>query len=138
MPELSKLTQISGVGTTGTSIDLNGDIIDLASNGGFESILAVGYQSVSQDDSLVKFQSGTASGSLADTTGQAHGKTTLYLDLYRPRHRFVRAVFEAGSATVAFRSLHTFAYGARVQPTTQPVSTTGTYVQTPAVGSATA
>lgn len=138
MPELSKMVHISGVGTTGTSADLNGDIIDMASNGGWESIMAVGFQSASQEDSLVKFQSGTASGSLADTTGEAAGKTTLYLDQFRPRHRFVRAVFEAGSATIAFRSLHTFVYGARVQPTTQPASTTGGYVQTAAVGSATA
>ena len=138
MVELSKQVQIYGVGTTGTSGELRGGIIDMASNGGWESIMAVGFQSASQEDALVKFQTGTASGSLADTTGEAAGKTTLYLDCFRPRHRFVEAVFEAGSATIAFRSLHTFVYGGRKQPATQPASTTGDYVQTPGVGSATA
>jgi hypothetical protein len=131
-------TQISGVGTTGTSIALNGDVIDMASNGGFESIAFVGYQSASQADSALVMQMGTASGALSDATGDVPGtKTSLYLDVRRPTQRFVRGVFRPGSATVAYRSLHTIAYGPRVKPTTQPASTTGLALYSPGTGTAT-
>ena len=136
--ELSRRGSFSGVGTTGTSAALNGDIIDMASNGGFESILFIGHQSVSQADAALVMQQGTASGSLSDATGDVPGLlTTLYLDAYRPTQRFVRGVFRPGSATCAFRSLITIPYGARSLPTTHPASSTGLRVYSPGTGTAT-
>jgi len=135
--EWSKRAMISAVGTTGTSAALNGDIIDFASNGGYESALGIAVQSASQADAQLIFQSGTASDSLTDTTGNVLGsKTTLYLDVFKPPHRFGRFVLEPGSATIAYETLQTFAYGARKQPTTQPASTTGQSVYSPGTGTA--
>lgn len=135
--EWSKRSQISAVGTTGTSAALNGDIIDFASNGGWESALGIAIQSASQADAQLIFQSGTASGSLSDTTGNVLGtKATMYLDVQRPPHRFGRFVVEAGSATIAFETLVTQVYGARSMPTTQPASTTGESVYSPGTGTA--
>jgi len=136
--EWSRRGSLSGVGTTGTSVVLNGDIIDMASNGGFESVRFIGHQSASQADAALVMQQGTASGSLSDATGDVPGTlTTLYLDVYRPTMRFVRGAFRPGSATCAFRSLITEAYGARSQPTSHPASTTGLRVYSPGTGTAT-
>lgn len=139
----SKRGSFSAVGTTGTSAALNGDIIDFASNGGFESALGLGFQSATitpgttSPGPLLKWQQGTASNSLSDATGDTLGKTNLYLDVYRPTYRFGRFVFLNGSATVAFRSLQTIVYGARVLPTTHPASSTGLAVYSPGTGTAT-
>lgn len=135
--EWSKRGSISAVGTTGTSAALSGDIIDMASNGGFESVLFIAHQSASQADAQLICQTGTASDALSDTTGNVLGtKATLYLDVYRPNKRFVRGILEAGSATIAFESLVTIPYGARSLPTTQPASTTGQSVYSPGSGTA--
>jgi hypothetical protein len=137
MHELSKYTQISAVGTTGTSGALNGDIIDMASNGGFESLMGIAYLSASGADAQLICQTGSASDSLSDTTGNVMGtKTALYLDVYRPIKRFNRFVLEPGSATIAAETLVTLAYGARKLPTTQPASTTGLAVYSPGSGTA--
>ena len=136
----SERSAIQTVGTTGTSAALVTDIIDMASNGGFESVLFIGYQAASGSASNtgLKVQVGTASGSLSDTTGDIPGtKTTLYADVYRPVARFVRASLGAGSATVAYRTLTAMPYGARSLPTTHPASTTGFAVYTPGTGTAT-
>ena len=130
--EWSRRGSFSGVGTTGTSAALNGDIIDMASNGGFESVLFVGNQAASQADSLLAVQTGTASDALSDATGDVAGVlTTLYLDVQRPPKRFVRGVFRAGSATIAYRTLVTVPYGARSLPTTHPASSTGIRLYSP-------
>ena len=136
-------SQISGVGTTGTSAALNGDIIDFASNGGFHSAMGIGVQSASVTigtgpGPLLLFQEGTASGSLSDATGDVLGaKTTLYLNVDHPPKRFGRFVFRNGTATGAFRTLVTQVYEARKVPTTHPASTTGTAIYTPGTGTAT-
>src|SRR5687767_6115351 len=111
---LSERVSLSAVGTTGTSAALNGDIIDFASNGGFESALGIGFQSASLANGtatagpFLKYQMGTASDSLSDATGDVRGtKTNLYLDVYRPAARFGRFVFMPGTATCAFRALET-------------------------------
>lgn len=135
-------SQISGVGTTGTSASLQGDIIDMASNGGFESVMFIGQLSASANatatGTYLKVSVGTASDSLTDSTGDVRGtKKTLYLDVYRPKHRFVRGTLMQGSATIAYETLHTIAYGARRTPTTQPASTTGIALQSPGTGTAT-
>lgn len=141
---LSERVSLSAVGTTGTSAALNGDIIDFASNGGWESALGIGHQSASLANGtatagpLLKFQMGTASDSLSDATGEVMGtKTNLYLDVYRPIKRFGRFVFQAGTATCAFRSLQTVVYGPRKAPTTHPASSTGARLSSPGSGTAT-
>lgn len=140
--EWSRRGSISAVGTTGTSVALSGDIIDMASNGGFESVLFIGHQSASANatatGSYLCMQMGTASGSLSDATGDVRGtKTTLYYDVHKPTQRFVRGVFRAASATIAFRSLVTIPYGARSQPTSHPASSTGARFYSPGSGTAT-
>jgi hypothetical protein len=133
----SERSSISAVGTTGTSGALSGDIIDMASNGGFNSVMFVAYQSASQADAQLIVQMGSASDSLSDATGNVLGtKTTLYYDLHRPVHRFVRGILEPGSATIAFEALVTIPYNARKLPTTQPASTTGLAVYSPGSGTA--
>lgn len=127
-------SRISVVGTTGTSAALNGDIIDMA---GFESILGIAYQSASQADAQLIFQMGTATDALSDATGLVRGtKTALYLNVDRPLKRYCRFVLEPGSATIAYESLVTIAYGARSLPTSHPVSTTGNALYSPGSGTA--
>lgn len=128
------------VGTTGTGSALNGNIVDMASNGGFESVLFIGHQAASGSASNLglKMQVGSASGSLSDATGDVPGTlTTLYLDVHKPAHRFVRGVMAAGSATVSYRTLTTIPYGARTLPTSHPASTTGARMYSPGSGTAT-
>jgi hypothetical protein len=138
--EWSRRGSFSGVGTTGTSAALSGDIIDLASNGGFHNVLLIGYQSASGSASHrgLNLEVGTASGSLSEATGDVPGtKTTLYLDAQNVPYRYVRGVFEAGTATVAYRSLVTIPYGARSLPTSHPASSTGVRTYSPGSGTAT-
>ena len=138
--EWSRRGQFYGNGTTGTSAALSGDIIDMASNGGFENVLLIGHQSASGSASHrgLNLEVGTASNSLSEATGDVPGnKTTLYLDARKVPYRFVRGVFEAGTATVAYRSLVTIPYGARSMPTTHPASSTGIRVYSPGSGTAT-
>jgi hypothetical protein len=130
-------SMISAVGTTGTSAALNGDIIDLASNGGWNSLMGIAQLSASAADAQLIFQCGSASDSLSDTTGNVLGtKTTLCLDVLRPVHRFGRFVLEAGSATVAYETLATIVYNARKLPSSQPASTTGLSLSSPGTGTA--
>lgn len=136
----SERGQFHVVGTTGTSAALTTPIIDLAADGGFESILFIGHQSASGSASNagLKVQVGTATASLTDTTGDVLGnKTTLYLDVFRPVARYVRGSLGAGTATVAYRTLTAIPYGARKLPTTHPASTTGVAVYSPGTGTAT-
>lgn len=128
---------IYGTGTSLSSAALNGDIIDFASNGGFNSALGIARLSASAADAQLIFQAGSASDSLSDTTGNVLGtKTTLYLDVLRPVHRFGRFVLEAGSATISWVDVVTIPYNARKLPTSMPASTTGQAVYSPGTGTA--
>ena len=123
---------------TGTTGNLNGDIIDMASNGGFESLLVVAGASVTSTAQHLKLQVGTASDSLSDATGDIqHTVQGLYLDVYRPILRFARGVFTASGASSPGRAIVSIAYGARSQPTTQPAGTTGIRLYSPGTGTAT-
>ena len=103
--ELTRTAEIHATGATETSAAINGEIIDMAS-GGWTGVLIIGHQSATQADGQLICQVGTASGSLSDTTGviTGAGGRNLYLDINKPVARFVRGVFEAGSATIAYKS----------------------------------
>ena len=135
MPDIGRNTPFYSDGTTGTSADLNGEIIDLAD---FEGILAIAHLSATNASVHLKIQTGTASGAMSDTTGEVPGTlTTLYLDQYRPGKRYARAVLKGATTTGSFRSLVTIPYGARSLPTTNDASTTGLITYTPGSGTAT-
>lgn len=128
---------IYGTGSSLSSAAVNGDIIDFASNGGFNSVLGIARLSASAADAQLIFQCGSASDSLSDATGNVMGtKTTLYMDVLRPVHRFGRFAVEAGSATMSWIDVVTIPYNARKLPTTHPASTTGLAVYSPGTGTA--
>ena len=126
----------AGASTTG---DLSGPIIDCASVGFPEGILFTAFVGgATNTTSLLKVQTGTASGALSDTTGDVPATLgTLYLDHHRPQKRFVKGVLTAGGATGAGRVLNTITYGHRRQPTTYDASATGLRVASPGSGTAT-
>ena len=135
--ELTRTAEIHATGATETSIALNGEIIDMAS-GGWTGVLILGHQNATQADAQLICQVGTASGSLSDTTGVVNGAAgrNLYLDINKPVARFVRGVWEAGSATIVYRSITTIPYKGRRGPSTQPAGTTGLRLYSPNTGTA--
>lgn len=133
--EISRNAEIYGNGTTGTSANLNGDVLDLLNA---ESVLGIGITAATNASSWLKWQEGTASGTVTDTTGYVAGtKTTLYLEVARPKLRYGRFVFKAASTTGAYRTLTTIKHSLKVLPATQPASTTGTRLYSPNTGTAT-
>lgn len=133
---LTERASIYGTGSSLTSAAINGDMVDMASNGGFENVLGIARLSASAADAQLICQVGSASDSLSDATGNVMGtKTTLYMDVKRPP-RFIRFAVEAGSATINWTDIVTIPYGARKQATSQPSSTTGQTVPMVVTGTA--
>lgn len=135
MPDIGRNFTYNATGTTGTSADLNGQILDM---NGFEGLLAIAHLSATNASVWLKIQTGTATDAMSDTTGEVAGTVdTLYLDHYRPNKRFVRAVIKGATTTGSYRTLTQIQYGARYLPTTNDASATGLIVYTPGSGTAT-
>lgn len=134
---ISEGAEISGVGTTATSADLNGDIIDMDN---FEAIAIFGRTAATNASTWLKFQTGTATDAMSDTTGEvAATLTTLFMEQKRANKRFVRGVYKGATTTSVYRTLVTVAYGGRTEPTTAQAnaSSTGIRVYSPVSGTAT-
>lgn len=108
---------------------------------GFESItLLAGRQTTDADtSSKLFFQTGTASDSLGDVTGQQSiALTNIYLEMVRPGKRFVQGNFKTTASGVDTQQLIALLSGAKNLPTTQPASTTGKILYSPTSGNASA
>ena len=122
--------------SSGSTAVLQTTVFDMT---GFEGLMLIGYRNatLAETSGGLFVQTGTASGTLSDTTGiQNLAQTCIYLDNHRPDKRFVQGNFRA-TASGEQRTLIALRYGARSLPTTQPASTTGKVLYTPGSGTAT-
>lgn len=106
---------------------------------GFESItLLSGRQTTDADtSSKLFFQTGTASDSLSDVTGQQSiALTNIFLEMVRPQKRFVQGNFKTTASGVDTQFLIALLSGKKNLPATQPASTTGKILYSPGSGTA--
>lgn len=143
MYSLSQDLSILGTRASTTG-DLTGPTFDLSSAGagggyGAGGMLGIVVGGATNTTSILKYQAGTASDALSDTTGDVPlTLQTLYLDVHQPIKRFGRFVLTAGGATGGGgRSLVTIPYGLRNRPPTYDASATGLRVYSPGSGTAT-
>ena len=119
---------------TNSSANLNGDVLDMS---GFQGVCFIGVRDSTDAAASIWMQQGTASGSLTDTSGRVtQTQKAIYLDVFQPTMQYVRGVYQA-TTTGKSRTLLSIQYGAKVQPTTQPASTTGSRAYSPATSTAT-
>lgn len=105
----------------------------------WESITLLSGRATTDADTSSKlfFQTGTASNSLSDVTGQvAISKTGLYLEMVRPKKQFVQGNFKTTASGADIQQVWAILSGARELPSTQPASTTGLVVYSPGSGTA--
>lgn len=144
---LSKRTKISTAitptaGAAGTS-DINGSTLDMKGFDGVLVIVRFGEITASAVTSI-KMQQGAASN-LSDAadlegTGQTvaddDDDETFYIDLYRPRERYVRVVVDRGTQNAVVASAEYIQYGAHDEPTTHGSGVSGETHVSPAEGTA--
>ena len=120
---------------TGTTVAINGTIVD---TDGYENVLGIAVATVTSTAQHLKWQQGTATAAVSDTTGRVENSVgCMYLDINRPGMRYGRFVLTASGASSPYRGIITVRYGARNQPTTNDAGTTGTRLNTPGTGTAT-
>src|SRR3990167_7012643 len=109
--------------TTNSTGTLQTTVYDMT---GWETIvLLAGRQTTDADtSSKLFFQTGTASDSLSDVTGQQRiALTNIYLEMFRPLKRFVQGNFKTTASGVDTQDLKVLLAGAKNLPATQPAST---------------
>lgn len=124
-------------GGTGTTTP----ILDMA---GYEGVLFLAYQETTNTSNQLMARGGSATASLTEYTGPSGGDASgilgsLYLDVFRPKHRYIEGVLQAGSGGAGNVVLTALRYGARGLPTTQATDAwNGKSLATPNTGTATA
>lgn len=112
----------------------SGAIVDTL---GYESVLFLGTVETTAATDHLSFEMGTATDAMSEATGDASGiAPNLYLEVYRPAKRYVRAVLSA-SAGAKNVQVVTILKGARVQPTTHATTVNGQFLYSPGSGTAT-
>ena len=134
---LSPNITVLSTGTTGTSGNLKGQVIDTKD---IEGVIILGFTPTTNASTWIKIRMATdsATGNMSDATGEVLATLrTLYLDVHRPAKRFVQGVFKGATTTGSYRTLTTITYGHRNLPTTYDASATGLRVYSPGSGTAT-
>lgn len=144
LAQKNKITQAiaPAAGVAGTT-DINGATLDMS---GFEGILMkVTFGAITASAvTSIKAQQGAASD-LSDTadllgTGQTIADTddekVFYIDLYKPRERYVRLVVDRGTQNAVVASAEYEQYGARNEPVTHGSNVSGETHISPAEGTA--
>lgn len=121
----AKITQAVTVtaGAAGTSA-INGATLDMLGYEGVLMVVTMGAITATAVTSI-KAQQGAASdlSDAADLEGTAQtiadddDELTFYIDLYRPKERYVRLVVSRGTANAVVASAEYIQYGARKSPT---------------------
>lgn len=122
--------------TTNSTGTLQTTVYDMT---GWESITLLSGRATTDADTSSKlfFQTGTASDSLSDVTGQqAISKTGLYLEMVRPLKRFVQGNFKTTASGADVQQIWAILSGGKNLPSTQPASTTGKVLYSPGSGTA--
>lgn len=126
----SKLTRHSNAVAAGTT-DVEPTGIDTA---GFESCLfAVSFGTITSGAvTSIKLQQSTDNSSFADLEGTAvtvadtDDNKVFWLDIHRPRERYIRCVVDRGTANAVVDSILAIQYnGVRVAPPTHDATTVG-------------
>jgi len=121
--------------STGTTVAQNGTIVD---TDGFERVIGIGVATVTSTAQWLKWQQGTATAAVSDTTGRVDNTVgCMYLDIDRPTMRYGRFVLTSSGASSPIRGVVTIRYRARNQPTTNDAGTTGLRLNSPGTGTAT-
>ncbi len=125
-------------GTTGAT----GTTTPILDMDGYEGVLFLGYQEATNTSNQLVARGGSATASLTEYTGPSGGEASgtqgsLYLDVYRPKHRYVEGYLHTSGA-VGNTVITALRYGARTMPTTQASGWNGRALATPNTGTATA
>lgn len=145
--ELSKAVVISSAVTptagAANTTDINGTTLDMQ---GFEGVLMVVRMGAitSGAATSIKAQQGAAAGmgDAADLLGTSQtiaddaAGETFYIDLFRPRERYVRLVVDRGTQNAVVASAEYFQYGAHEFPTAHGTGVSGETHISPAEGTA--
>jgi len=144
---LSKHVKISSAitptaGAAGTS-DINGATLDMQ---GFDGVLMVVRFGAITSGAVtsIKAQQDTDSGAgtMADLAGTAQtiadtdDDKTFYIDLYKPRERYVRLVVDRGTQNAVVASAEYIQYCTHLAPTTHGTNVSGETHISPAEGTA--
>jgi len=112
-----KITQAAAASAAGTSA-VNSDVIDMA---GYDGVMFVTAIATANAGNHIKLQQGDEPdlSDAADIEGSKQVATanaqTVWIDLYRPTKRYVRAVATRGVST-ALGEVYAFQYEGRIQP----------------------
>lgn len=142
MPQLSnfiKLTKVADHSAAGVT-DVTSAEVDMA---GYEGVLFISSFGTAAANNTIKAQQDTVTGmaSAADLLGTSVASGTsdedVWLDIYRPRERFVRVVAARGTSST-LESIWAIQYGGRKQPVDNTTSGTiiGEAHTSPAEGTA--
>jgi len=125
----TKLTRVSNAVAAGTT-DINSSVIDMQNYEGVMFIVAFGAITAGAVTSI-KAQQG-AQSDLSDaadlegtgvTVGDDDDNKVFYLDVYRPRERYVRCVVDRGTQNAVVDGIIAIQYGPKKMPTTHDSST---------------
>lgn len=144
---LSKNVKISTAVTptegAAAATDLTGTILDMQ---GFEGVLVVVRMGAITAGAVtsIKMQQDTdsAGGTMADLEGTSQtiadtdDDKTFYIDLYKPRERYVRLYVDRATQNAVVASAEYIQYGARDMPTTHGTNVSGETHVSPAEGTA--
>lgn len=127
----TKLTRVSNAVAAGTS-DVNSAVIDMQNFEGCLFVVAFGAITAGAVTSI-KLQQG-AQSDLSDAADLASTSVTVaddddnqifYLDIYRPRERYVRLVVDRGTQNAVIDGIFAQQYGPKKSPTTHDSTTVG-------------
>jgi len=126
------------IGTSGGS-GASTPILDME---GYEGVLFLAYEEATNTSNQLVARGGSATASLTEYTGPSQGEasgimTNLYLDVFRPKHRYIEGYLHTSGAQ-GNTLLLALRYGAQALPTTQDTATWwGRALSTPNTGTAT-
>lgn len=126
MPQLSnsiKLTKVTDHTTAGTSA-VNSGSVDMA---GFEGVIFISSFGTAASNNTVEAAQSTDDSSFSDLLGSSvtsgSSDEDVWIDVYRPQERYVRAEFARGTSST-LESIWAIQYGAKKLPVDN--TTTGT------------
>jgi len=116
---------------------VSGTIID---TDGYENVLLIGMLETTSTGNQLIALGGTATDAMSEYTGPAGGEAsgiagTLYLDIHRPRKRYIQANMNTTAACNV--EVLTILYGPRNKPTSNATTVHGRQLYSPISGTAT-
>lgn len=132
------ITKVKDPTTASATGNISSDVLDMANYEGVVFFTSVGTASSSNS---MKAVAGTSSGSVGDLTGTAVAVASsdedLWLDIHRPRLRYIGVVVTREAATKC-GDIWAIQYGGRVKPedNTTPGTITGEAWVSPSTGTA--